>query len=188
MKKRCLAIICLVALAGLPSCSSSGGSSLKNQVENDIDELLGLMALALNFLNPFPVPAPQSASPTGIPVCQDVDLPTELGCEPNTGPVQECPPIGEDISVIFNGCAFSTADGTVAIDGTAIYSPGQDWPRGDKIVQVIAVDLDWTYDITLTGTDQVMIHAVDNIDGTMADCMGSLDTERSTCEIIDTQL
>ena len=59
---------------------------------------------------------------------------------------------------------------------------------GDKIVQVFSVDLDWTYDITLTGTDQVMIHAVDNIDGTMADCVGSLDTERSTCEIIDTQL
>jgi len=188
MKKRCLAMICLLALAGLPCCSSSGGSSLKNQVESDVDALLGLMAQALGFLNPFPAPAPPSASPTGIPVCQDVDLPAQLSCGAGTGPIQECPPIGEDISVIFNGCTVSTTDGSVAIDGTVIYSPGQDWPRGDRNVQVFSSDFDWTYDITLSGTDQVMIHVVDNIDGTMADCTGSLETERSDCEIIDTQL
>jgi len=191
MKNKSLAIMCVAVLAVLPSCSSSSsGNSTLNGIEQDVSALMEVMATVIGTLDPFAVPAPVAkTSMTGIPTCTDV---SEGICN-GGGSVEECPPVGGDIDVNFLNCTIDIPaipgqvpePFTISIDGTLTYSPLEVWPSGTRDLIITTMDESWSYDVTFDHSPISQIDVLDLIEGTVADCLGSLETFVADCELIE---
>ena len=193
MKNKSLAIVCVAALAVLPSCSSSSGNSTLKGIEQDVSALMEVMATVIGTLDPFAAPTPAAkAATTGIPTCTDV---SEGICNGGGG-VEECPPVNGDIDVNFLSCVIDVPaipgqvpePFTISIDGTLTYSPLEVWPSGTRDLVITTMDESWSYDVTFDNTPISQVDVLDLIDGTVADCLGNLETFAADCQLIEPAL
>lgn len=189
-KLKWMAFVCLVTMLAAPGCSSSsgGGDDELTQMEAQVSGALQVMSLLLDALNPFNPAPPAPAAKTSSTTIVDC-VPVDQGYCNAGGAVLECTTAGEAIEVDFAACSGSLTgqQGTVhfEIDGVVTYTPDQDWPAGSTDV-VVGSDTtgDWSFDMTFSGTDQVLVDVTDD-EGTQGDCMGSLETYDADCELVE---
>ncbi len=186
-ESRGIAVLCGLALLVVPGCSSSGGSSELSEVNAAVTQLLQVLNLALTELNPNPPPvsAARGEAEGGLaeectPGCADVT--PEQFCNEG-GCVGDC----SGGSFTLNQCKTTSPDGSVEVDGTLNYAPDAQWPSGSRLADVIVVapsSEHWFYDMTFDGTEIVEIEVEDLLNGTLAFCLGNLETLAPGCELL----
>ena len=175
-KCRWSSVVCLLSLLCFAGCSSSSSPTQQQLAEAQVEEVMSVVVLILEELNPFnPAPPLNTAIPLGDCV---VHPESDDFCLAG-GDVQQC---GESMFV-FNGCsAIAPGVGSISVNGTLVYTAENDWPTGQRDVTIVSENGEFAYDMDFDGSDIADVDVLG--DDYVAACLVDLVTVDATCEVV----